>query len=151
MPAAAAQLSYVYAAAGAYTVDLTCADGDLVNNVADPAACSGKRTTSLKVTVKDPAKLTLAAPTRVQAGRKLTLNGKITTGSAGDRAVRLQTQTSSGSWKTVATKTVKVAAATATPVTFKYTLNKTTTFRLRYTGSGTTWDATSQARKVKPL
>ncbi len=151
MPAAAAQLSYVYAAAGTYAVELTCADGDLVNNPADPAACSGKRTTSLQVTVKDPAKLSLAAPTRVQAGKKLTLNGKITTGSAGDRAVKLQTQTSSGGWKTVATKTVKVAAATATPVTFKYTLNKTTTFRLRSTGSGTTWDATSQARKVKPL
>ena len=69
MPATDAALTHVYAKAGTYTVDLTCADGDLVNDAANPAACSGKRTTSLKVTVKDAAKLTLAAPTRVKAGK----------------------------------------------------------------------------------
>ena len=151
MPAAATTLSYTYAAAGVYTVQLTCTDGDLVNNVADPAACSGKRTTSLAVTVKNAAKLTLAAPKRVKAGKTLTLNGKLTTGSAGKRSVRLQTQTSSGGWKTVATKTVTVSAGTATPVSFKYRLSKTTTFRLSYGGSASTWSALSQVRKVKPL
>ena len=151
MPAADAVLTHAYAAAGTYTVDLTCADGDLVNDAANPAACSGKRTTSLKVTVKDAAALTLAAPARVKAGKSVKLSGTLTTGSAGDRAVRLQTKTSSGSWKTVATKTVAVTAGVATPVTFKYKLSRTTTFRLSYGGSASVWDAVSQTRKVKPL
>ena len=151
MPATDAVLTHVYAKAGTYTVELTCSDGDLVNDAANPAACSGKRTTTLKVTVKDAAKLTLAAPTRVKTGKKLTLKGQVTTGAAGDRAVRLQTQTSSGGWKTAATKTVTVAAGTATSVTFKYKLSKTTTFRLSYSGSASVWDALSQTRKVKPL
>jgi PKD repeat protein len=151
MPATAAGLSYTYAGAGTYTVELTCADGDLVNDAANPAACSGKRTTSLRVTVKDAAKLTLAAPTRVTAGRSLTLTGKLTTGSAGDRTVRLQTRTGSGGWKTAATKTVTVAAGTAKSVTFKYKLTKTTTFRLSYGGSASVWSAVSQTRKVRPL
>ena len=135
MPAAEPSLAYAYAAAGTYTVELTCSDGDLVNDAANPTACSGKRTTSLRVTVKDAAKLTLAAPTRVKAGKTLTLNGKLTTASAGNRAVRLQMQTSSGGWKTLDKKTVTVAAGTATPVTFRYKLTKTTTFRLSYGGS----------------
>jgi PKD repeat protein len=151
MPAAETTLTHAYAAAGTYTVDLTCADGDLVNDAANPAACSGKRTTSLKVTVKDAAALTLAAPTRVKAGKSVKLSGTLTTGSAGDRAVRLQTKTSSGGWKTVATKTVTVAAGTSTPVTFKYKLSRTSTFRLSYGGSASVWDAVSQTRKVKPL
>ena len=103
------------------------------------------------MTVKDAAKLTLAAPTRVKAGKTLTLNGKLTTTSAGSRQVRLQMQTSSGGWKTLDKKTVTVAAGTATPVTFKYKLTKTTTFRLSYGGSESVWSALSQARKVKPL
>ena len=151
MPMASPALSYTYAAAGRYTVELTCSDGDLVNNAAAPTTCSGKRTTSLKLQVKDAAKLTLAAPARVRAGKNVTLSGKLTTGSAGDRAIKLQVATSSGGWKTVATKTVTVAAETAKPVTFRYKLSKTATFRLRYGGSNTTWDATSQSRKVKPL
>ena len=65
--------------------------------------------------------------------------------------VRLQTQTSSGGWKTAGTKTVTVAAGTATSVTFKYKLSRTTTFRLSYGGSASVWDALSQTRKVKPL
>ena len=85
MPAADTALTHVYTAAGTYTVDLTCSDGDLVNDAANPTASSGKRTTSLRVTVKDAAKLTLAAPTRVKAGKTLTLNGKLTTTSAGSR------------------------------------------------------------------
>jgi hypothetical protein len=150
MPATGQSLAHAYAAAGTYTVELTCSDGDLVNDAANPAASSGKRTTSRRVTVKDAARLTLAAPTRVQAGKTLTLTGKLTTGSAGDRAVRLQTQTSSGGWKTVATKTVTVAAGTAKPVAFKYRLAKTTTFRLSYGGSASVWSALSQTRKVRP-
>ena len=151
MPAAEPTLAHAYAAAGTYTVDLTCSDGDLVNDSARPTASSGKRTTSLRVTVKDAASLTLAAPARVKPGRTLTLNGKLTTTSAGDRSVRLQRQTSSGGWKTLDKKTVTVTAGTATAVTFKYTLSKTTTFRLSYGGSDSVWSALSQARKVRPL
>jgi len=150
MPSATAALSYTYEAAGVYTVELTCSDGDLVNNAADPSASSGKRTTSLSVTVKDPAKLTLAAPKRVKAGRTLTLKGRITTGSAGKRTVRLQTKTASGGWKTAAKKTVAVAAGTPQPVTFKYKLRRRTTFRLTYGGNASTWSALSQTRKVRP-
>jgi hydroxylamine dehydrogenase len=150
MPAASPSLSYVYAKAGTYTVELTCSDGDLVNNAAAPTTCSGKRTTSLKVTVKDAATLTLAAPARVKAGKKVKLNGALTTGSAGDREVKLQIKTSNGGWKTVGTRTVTAAAGTATPVSFKYKLTRTTTFRLSYAGSATAWDAVSMTRKVKP-
>ncbi len=151
MPAAAANLSYAFAVAGTYTVELTCADGDLVNDPANPAACSGKRTTSRRITVKNAAKLTLAAPDPVRAGRTLTLTGRLTTGSAGQRPVRLQTQTSSGGWTTAAVKTVTVAAGAAKSVTFTYKLTKATTFRLSYAGSGTVWSALSQTRKVRPL
>jgi PKD repeat protein len=151
MPATEPSLAHVYTAAGTFTVELTCSDGDLVNDAANPTANSGKRTTSLQVTVKDAAKLTLAAPTRVKAGKTLTLNGKLTTDSAGSRQVRLQMQTSSGGWKTLAKKTVSVTAGTATSVTFKYTLSKTTTFRLNHGGTASVWSAVSQARKVKPL
>ncbi len=150
MPSAAEGLSYTYAKPGIYTVELTCADGDLVNNAADPAACSGKRTTAQKVTVKDAAKLTLAAPVRVKAGKRVTLRGRITTGSAGKRAVRLQAKTSSRGWKTVAKKTVAVAAGKPTTVAFKYKLTRTTTFRLGYGGNATTWSALSHARKARP-
>ncbi len=151
MPATEPSLAHVYAAAGTYTVELTCSDGDLVNDSANPTASSGKRTTSLRVTVKDAAKLTLAAPTRVKAGQTLTLKGQITTSSAGSRTVKLQVARSSGGWKTVATRAVTVAAGTATPVTFKYKLTKTTTFRLSYGGGVSVWSALSQTRKVKPL
>ena len=50
--AAATSVEHTYAAPGRYTVQLTCADGDLVNNVLLPLTCSGKRTTSLRVQVK---------------------------------------------------------------------------------------------------
>jgi PKD repeat protein len=150
MPTSADTLSHVYAAAGMYTVELTCSDGDLVNNAADPATCSGRRTTTMRLRVKDAATLKLAAPTRVKAGRALTLKGRFTAGAAGDRAVKLQVNTS-GDWKTVATKTIAAGAGTPTAVTFKHKLTKRTTFRLRYAGDGKTWDVTSQTRKVKPL
>ncbi len=151
MPAVETALGHTYAAAGTYTVELTCSDGDLVNDAADQTACSGKRTTWLKVTVKDAAKLTLAAPTRVRAGKTLTLSGRVTTTSAGSRQVRLQMRTSSGGWKTLAKKTVNVTAGNGKQVTFKYKLSKTTAFRLSYGGSGSVWSALSQARKVRPL
>ena len=152
MPAAEPTLAHAYAAAGTYTVDLTCSDGDLVNDSANPTASSGKRTTSLRVTVKDAAKLTLAAPTRVKAGQDAHAERQAHHERPRETAtVRLQMQTSSGGWKTLDKKTVTVAAGTATPVTFKYKLTKTTTFRLSYGGSDSVWSALSQARKVRPL
>ena len=150
LPTGSATLDYTYAAAGAYTVDLTCSDGDLVNNAANPAACSGKRTTSLRVRVKHAAKLSLAAPTPVRKGATLTLSGTLTTGDPGDCSIKLQVRTSSGGWNTVASKTVAAGAGTATPVSFKRTLNGKTSFRLSYGGDASTWDAVSSVRTVSP-
>ncbi len=150
MASASATLSYVYGAPGAYTIQLTCSDGDLVNNAASPTACSGKRTTALDIRVKHAARLTLAAPKPVRRGAKLTLHGTLTTGDAGSRVVRLQKRTSAGGWKTVTTKTVAAGTGTATAVTFKRKLSGKTSFRLSYVGDGTTLSTTSAVRRVKP-
>ena len=150
MPTGSATLDYTYAAAGAYSVALTCSDGDLVNNAANPASCSGRRTTSLRVRVKHAALLSLAAPKPVRKGATLTLRGTLTTGGPVDCTVKLQVRTASGGWKTVAKKTVATGAGTATPITFKRTLRGKTSFRLRYGGGASTWDAVSAVRKVAP-
>lgn len=151
MPTTDPKLTHTYAKAGVYSVDLTCSDSDLVNDAAVPTACSGKRTTTLKVVVRDASRLALATPRRVRAGARLSLQGRLTTASAGERVVRLQARTTGGGWKTVASRSVTVAAGTAKAVSFSYRLTRSTALRLTYAGSASVWDAVSQVRSVRPL
>ena len=151
--AAAASVEHTYMAPGRYTVQLTCADGDLVNNVLLPRTSSGKRTTSLRVQVKFGSTLSLAEIARVKKGKDVSIKGTLTTGDANSAKVELWRKSSATDWEwtLVSSKTVATTAGVKATVTFSPTLNAKTTYKLKYLGDATTWDVTSKTRTVSPL
>jgi hypothetical protein len=150
---AASTAQHAFAAPGRYTVQLTCSDGDLVNNVLRPLDCSAKRTTSVRVQVKFGSSLSLAEIARVKKGKDVSIKGTLTTGDGDSVEVELWRKSSAtdGEWTLVSTKTVTTTAGVKATVKFSPTLKSQTTYKLKYLGDGDTWDAKSSTRTVKPL
>jgi hypothetical protein len=144
---------HAFAAPGRYTVQLTCSDGDLVNNVLRPLDCSAKRTTSLRVQVKFSSSLSLAEIARVKKGKDVSIKGTLTTGDGDSAKVELWRKSSAtdGEWTLVSTKTLTTTAGVKATVKFSPTLKSKTTYKLKYLGDGDTWDVKSKTRTVSPL
>ena len=142
---------HTYAAAGAYPVQLTVSDTDLVNNVSLPTLNSAKRTTTLSVTVKNSAALTLKTPAATRKGAAVKVGGTLTTGGSANGAVTLWRRVGSGPWTSVASKPVTTVAATPLAVSFKITASKPYKLKLIWSGDSATWDATSPIRSLRLL
>jgi len=148
---AGSSAAHTFATPGRYTVQLTCADSDLVNNVLQPLSCSGKRTTSLRVQAKYGATLGLSEIARVKKGRDVTVKGTLATGDANAALVQLWRKTSSSGWELVNSKTIATTPGVKATVAYKPTLKAKTTYKLTYVGDADTWDLTSRTRTVTPL
>jgi hydroxylamine dehydrogenase len=143
-------VAHTYTAPGTYTVRMTCADSDLVNNALLPLACSAKRTTQRTMTVKYAATLSVPSLKRVEAGAKVAIPVTFTSGGATAAGLELWKRTT-GDWTPVGVKSVTTAAGVPLSVTFKQTLKKKTSFKVVYAGDRRIWNATSTVRTVKPL
>ena len=150
--AATASIEHAYTAPGRFTVQLTCADGDLVNNVLTPLLCSAKRTSSLRVQTKYSASLVLNEIAAVKKGKDVSIKGGLTTGDAGTAVVELWRKSSASDWEWVlaSSKTIATTAGVKATVSFSPTLKSQTTYKLKYGGDNGTWDATSKTRTVVP-
>jgi hypothetical protein len=149
---AATSIEHTYTAPGRYTVQLTCADSDLVNNVLLPSACSAKRTTSLRVQVKFSSSLSLSEIARVKKGKDVNIKGTLTTGDGNSAQVELWRKSSASDWEwvLVSTKMVTTSAGVKATVQFSPTLKSKTTYKLKYLGDADTWDVNSKTRTVSP-
>jgi hydroxylamine dehydrogenase len=148
---AATSASHTYVVPGTYTVQLTCSDSDLVNNVLQPLSCSAKRTSSLRMQVKYGSTIGLSEIARVKKGKEVTIKGSLTTDDACSVTVELWAKSGSGAWTKTGTKLYATSAGVKSTFTFKRTLSAKTTYKLTYLGDADTWDVTSRTRTVTPL
>ena len=126
-----ARVTHVWATPGSFTVRLTCADSDLVNNVATQLACSAKRTTSAAVVARYGAGLTFPRP--AGTGVYKTFMTRLTTGGDATGVVRLEKKRG-GAWKVVAKRSVTTTGGAAKAIAFKVRVATTAKYRWKYSG-----------------
>jgi Seven times multi-haem cytochrome CxxCH/PKD domain len=146
------ETQHVYTAPGVYPVQLTVSDTDLVNDAANPRACSAKRTTTLNVTVKNGARVSLAPIKSVVAGRKVSLKAALVTDADAAGSLEYWQKASGGRWLKMYELSTSTKAGVPLLWTYRPVLKRTTSYKVVWNPGGTLdWGATSKTRTVKPL
>jgi len=151
-PAAMSRASHVYTAPGVYPVQLTVSDTDLVNDSANPLACSAKRTTTRSVTVKNGSRVSLAPIARVPTGRRVALKATLMTDADAAGGLAYWQKANGGRWLKMFELSTSTKAGVPLVWTYRPVLKRTTSYKVVWSPGGTLdWGATSKIRTVRPL